>query len=184
MVEFEDSPRDFIKCKAELSSQDTDWETTWRRARLKGLGSEATSFLWKMLHNILPTEARLARILPNQNQNCKYCPTPTTADLLHCFFYCVRTTLVGKWLLSWMLKQDPSVSAASLLKLEFQVEESREMPVVWLIAQTLLYMWGVRTNGNAVELSKTRSVLESKINLLRETRFFNEYQLISEIIGD
>ena len=83
-----------------------------------------------------------------------------------------------------MLKQDPGVSAAGLLKLEFQVEESREMPVVWLIAQTLLYMWGVRTNGNAVELSKTRSVLESKINLLRETRFFNEYQLISEIIGD
>ena len=83
-----------------------------------------------------------------------------------------------------MLKQDPSVSAAGLLKLEFQVEESREMPVVWLIAQTLLYMWGVRTNGNAVELSKTRSVLESKINLLRETRFFNEYQLISEIIVD
>ena len=83
-----------------------------------------------------------------------------------------------------MLKQDPSESAAGLLKLEFQVEESREMPVVWLIAQTLLYMWGVRTNGNAVELSKTRSVLESKINLLRVTRFFNEYQLISEIIGD
>ena len=83
-----------------------------------------------------------------------------------------------------MLKQDPSVSAAGLLKLEFQVEESREMQVVWLLAQTLLYMWGVRTNGNNVELSKTRSVLESKINLLRETRFFNEYQLISEIVGD
>ena len=43
---------------------------------------------------------------------------------------------------------------------------------------------GVRTNGKNVELSKTRSVLESKINLLRETRFFNEYQLISEIIED
>ena len=58
------------------------------------------------------------------------------------------------------------------------------MPVIWLLAKTLLYMWGVRTNGNNVELSKTRSVLESKINLLRETRFFNEYQLISEIVGD
>ena len=83
-----------------------------------------------------------------------------------------------------MLKQDTTVSAAGLLKLEFKVEESIEMPVVWLLAQTLLFMWGVITNGNSVELSKTRSVLESKINLLRETRFFNEYQLISEIIVD
>ena len=83
-----------------------------------------------------------------------------------------------------MLKQDPCVSAAGLLKLEFQVEESREMPVVWLLAQTFLYMWGVRNNENNVELIKTRSVLESKINLLRETQFFSEYQLISEIVGD
>merc|ERR1712215_448596 len=29
MVEFGDTPRGFIRCKAELSSQDTDWETTW-----------------------------------------------------------------------------------------------------------------------------------------------------------
>ena len=132
------TPRDFIKCKEELLSPEIDWETTWRRARMKGLGSEATSFLWKMLHNILPTEARLGRILPNQSQNCKFCSTPANADLLHCFFYCEKTKIVGRWLLSWMSKQDSGVSAAGLLKLEFQVEESREMPVVWLIAQTLL----------------------------------------------
>ena len=182
MVEVEGTPRDFIKCKEELLSPEIDWETTWRRARMKGLGSEATSFLWKMLHNILPTEARLGRILPNQSQNCKFCSTPAKADLLHCFFYCEKTKLVGRWLLSWMSKQDSGVSAAGLLKLEFQVEESREMPVVWLIAQTLLYMWGVRANGNTVDLNTTRSVLEGRINLLRDTRFRNEYQLLKEII--
>ena len=81
-----------------------------------------------------------------------------------------------------MSKQDSGVSAAGLLKLEFQVEESREMPVVWLIAQTLLYMWGVRANGNTVDLNTTRSVLEGRINLLRDTRFKNEYQVLKEII--
>ena len=182
MVEVEGTPRDFIKCKEELLSPEIDWETTWRRARMKGLGSEATSFLWKMLHNILPTEARLGRILPNQSQNCKFCSATVNADLLHCFFYCEKTKIVGRWLLSWMSKQDSGVSAAGLLKLEFQVEESREMPVVWLIAQTLLYMWGVRANGNTVDLNTTRSVLEGRINLLRDTRFRNEYQLLKEII--
>ena len=38
-VEVEGTPRDFIKCKEEMLSQETDWETKWRRARLKGLGS-------------------------------------------------------------------------------------------------------------------------------------------------
>ena len=80
-----------------------------------------------------------------------------------------------------MSKLDSGVSDAGLLKLEFQVEESREMPVVWLIAQTLLYMWGVRANVNTVDLNTTRSVLEGRINLLRDTRFINEYLLLKEI---
>ena len=45
MVEHEGSPREYIKSRAELSSPNTDWDTCWNRARLKGLGSEATSFL-------------------------------------------------------------------------------------------------------------------------------------------
>ena len=181
MVETEDLPREYIKAKAELASPDTDWETSWRRARLKGLGTEATSFLWKMLHNILPTEQRLARILPNQSQNCKFCLAPTTADLRHCFFECVNTKEVGKWLLSLMLRQDPTGSVSGLLRLEFQAEEANEMPLVWLFAQTLLYIWSVRASGKIVDLLTTRATLESKINLLRETRFQNQYLLITEI---
>ena len=49
------------KCKAELRSPGTDWELSWSLSRLKGLGSEATSFLWKLLHCILPAEERLSR---------------------------------------------------------------------------------------------------------------------------
>ena len=74
------------------------------------------------------------------------------------------------------------MTTAGLLKFEFQVDETREMPVVWLIAQTLLYMWGVRANGNTVDLNTTRSVLEGRINLLRDTRLKNEYQVLKEII--
>ena len=69
--------------KAELDSTTTDWERSWRRERLKGIGSDGTSFLSKMLHNLLPTEARLSRILPNSSAHCQFCPTPITADLSH-----------------------------------------------------------------------------------------------------
>ena len=76
MVNTDTAGSEYIKSRAELASPETDWEKNWRLARIKGLGSEATSFLWKMLHNILPTEQRLARILPNSIPACKFCPTP------------------------------------------------------------------------------------------------------------
>ena len=91
-----DMDNKYIMSRAELASPGTDWETCWRRARLKGLGSEATSFLWKLLHRLLPTEQRLGRILPNSSALCKYCPNPPTADLEHTFFGCVKTRDVGR----------------------------------------------------------------------------------------
>ena len=184
MVETDENNREYIKSRAELLSPSTEWETSWRRARLRGLGSAATSFLWKLLHLLLPTEQRVARILPNSSEFCKFCPTPVSADLQHCFFNCMLTQDVGKSLLSAVRQHDPDVTPAGLLRLEFQAEETIEMPLVWVAAQTLLYMWAVRLNGKTVDLIVTRSVLETRINLLRETRYKNEHTLIQEIFED
>ena len=170
--------------RAELTSPDTDWEVSWRRARLKGMGSVATSFLWKLLHRFLPTEQRLARILPNTSDSCKYCPTPTPADLEHSFFGCVKTRDVGNSLLTALRHHDPSITPAGLLRLEFQEQGDKEMPLVWVTAHTLQYMWSMRTSGRVVDLFLTRSMLENKITLLRETRYENEASLIDEIFND
>ena len=55
MQEMDNNSREYIKSRAELSCTSNDWEQTWTRSRLKGLGSAATSFLWKLLHQLLPT---------------------------------------------------------------------------------------------------------------------------------
>ena len=183
MEENEDNSRQYIKTRSENASPNTDWELSWHRARLKGLGSQATSFLWKLLHNLLPTEERLARILPNSSANCNFCPTPVRADLPHCLFECNRTMESGSWLLSLIRRHDPTVSASKLLRLEFSCSDSAEMPLVWITAQTLLYMWGVRTGGKIVSLATTRAELESKISLLRETRYSNQQVLMAEYIN-
>lgn len=172
---------EYVKSKSELKSSDTDWELTWQRSRLKGLGSEATTFLWRLLHCILPTEQRLARILPNTSPNCKYCPDPNIATLQHCLFECILTREVGQQLLHVFQLEDSSSTAENLLRLEFSVEESKEMPLVWLLAQTLLYLWGMRVSGKAANLFMTRAELESRINFLRETRYRREHETITEI---
>ena len=180
MVKGNDSNMEYIMCRAELASPVTDWEASWRRARIKGLGSEATSFLWKLMHRLLPTEKRIARILPNSSENCKYCPMQTPADLVHSFFNCVKTRVMGRSLLTALRQHDPSVTPSGLLRLEFQEEGD----IVWMTAHILHYMWTTRTNGRVVDLVLTRAMLESKINLLRETRYSNEVNLLEEIFNN
>ena len=43
MVEPPNSPREYIRSRAELASVNTDWDTSWKGAGMKGLGPEATS---------------------------------------------------------------------------------------------------------------------------------------------
>ena len=171
-----------IRTRGESNFQEIDWDRTWQRARLRGLGAEALSFLWKMLHTILPTDARLARILQNATDRCKLCPEPITADLPHCLFNCVITREVGEWLLQIVKQHDRSVNAVRISKLDFACEPSYEMPLVWLIAHTLLYLWNARQNGNTVNVRLTRSMLERKIAILRKTRFGNEAHILTGLI--
>ena len=146
------------------------------------MGSAATSFLWKLVHQLLPTEDRLARILPSSEPGCKLYPNPTHADLVHCLFKCVSTREMGRKLICLISTHDPLITPRRLLVLDFEAEASVEMALVWVTAQTLLYMWGIRCNGKIVNPTLTRAALESKICLLRETRFQNEYTLIKEMI--
>ena len=79
-------------------------------------------------------------------------------------------------------EHDPAVTAAKLLRLEFECEDSVEMPLVWTIAHTLLYMWGVRASGKTVNRILTRAVIESKISILRETRYQNDHLVIKNLV--
>ena len=87
---------------------------------------------------------------------------------------------MGSILLSAVRHYDPEMTPSGLLRLEFVEQGDYEMPLVWIISHTLLYMWGVRLSGKTVDLIITRSLLEAKINLLRETRYLDEHEKIKE----
>ena len=64
----------------------------------------------------------------------------------------------------------------------YRIEGDKGKPtVVWFVVQTLLYMWGARKSGKIVDLIVTRCHLESRINLLRETRHSNHQVTLREI---
>ena len=182
MEEPEGMPRQYIKCKAELRSPGTDWELTWSLSRQKGLGSDATSFLWKLLHCILPTEERLSRILPNSSPSCKFCSVQVSANLEHCFFYCNLTKTVGTQVLNLCQTFCPGITPSQVLRLELHVDQTEETPIVWVVTQFLMNIWEARVKGKMADLFKVRSDLESKVNLLRETRYNNMSLVITEML--
>ena len=78
-----DGTQKYIRTKVELASPETDWERSWRLAIMQGLGPEHTTFLFKLLHNILPTQERLHRANNDVSQHCKALGCSEVDDLCH-----------------------------------------------------------------------------------------------------
>ena len=58
----EPGSRELVPCRVERLNPSMDWKKSWMAASLPGLTSNKSSFLWKMLHDILPTRERMHRM--------------------------------------------------------------------------------------------------------------------------
>ena len=150
----------------------TDWEQCWRLARLPGLGPENISFLFKLIHQTLPTQERVARTKPRASPTCKAQECQGVVEnLSHAMVYCPANDRVGLKLLECLREIQPGLQAEAILRLEIQVEEDLELPAVWLIATALRTLWNLKQSTTKVKLYLVRAQLEAEINLLRETRY-------------
>ena len=76
----------------------------------------------------------------------------------------------------------PDLDAESALRLELNVEEELELPLVWLLASVFLAIWKLRVDKARVQLYEVRAQLEAKVNLLRETRFRNSAEILDQLV--
>ena len=178
-----DSTMEFIPCRVELQNPDNDWEVTWRRSRLSGLGSELSSFLFRIIHQLLPTKERQHRVHPATSSTCRLCLQDSTEDLLHSFFLCPFNHDFGMIVVENLLPYDRSLTPAKLLQLDINLEdEDMEHPAVWYTAANLFHIWECRVSGKRAKLYTIRSEVESRVALLRETRFRESAEKIMQIM--
>ena len=86
-------------CKIEKEYPENDWERSWALPSILGLESNDYTFLWRMVHNILPTQDRLCRILKNVSSPvCTLCKSNQICNLTHALFICNYNVQVGNWL--------------------------------------------------------------------------------------
>ena len=157
--------REYIMCRVERASLTTDCEQCWRLARLPGLGSENFSFLFKLIHQILPTQERVARAKPNTNPYCKAQGiTDVVEDLSHALITCQANDNVGTMLIELLRVFLPRLEVESLLRLDLHLEHDLELPIVLFLTTVLNSIWKLRQPGNKVQKYLVRSELDALNN--------------------
>ena len=177
---------EFIMCRVERAQPEADWEESWRLARLSGLGPENTSFIFRVLHQTLPTQERVARTKPGSSSKCKMvgCQADAEETLSHALIYCQANDSVGIRLLDCIQGVQPGLEAEAALRLELELEEDHELPVVWVFTTILRLLWNSRQSSTKVKQYLIRSQLEAEINLLRETRHKESVSKIEELTAN
>ena len=114
-----------ILCRVERAKPGADWERSWRLARLPGLGPENTSFIFKLMHEILPTQERVARTKPRASPSCTMpgCTAGVSEDLAHALVLCESNDGVGQRVMTCLRTYAPTLDTESALRLEFDVDE-------------------------------------------------------------
>ena len=162
-----------LPCRTELMHPSNDWDKTWSLARLKGLSSESTTFLWLMLHRLLPTRDRLHRILPTvPNATCQECDEQDS--LRHALTECRATRPVFDWMMNALAQFDSSLTADKMLLLNIEQDHIlpySHLPLVWFIAEVWRRVWKLRRDNKQCHLFRIRAEIESEINTVRRSRY-------------
>ena len=173
-----------IPSRIETKIKDCRWEITWKLSCLPGLPSIFSSFLWRMIHDLLPTEKRLHRIGVSGGNGgiCQLCSINEQGDLLHSLFLCDFNAEAGNFVLQVNRKAVPSLHPKQILILDFDVDENLRLPIVYIVACSLSHIWRYRKEKKATSAFKVRTSLEASTNILRKSRFKNAAEKIDELL--
>ena len=176
------TPLALLPVRVETLQPDLDWPAVWLMSRTKGLSSKQVSFLFKLLHQLLPTQERLQRIT-NDPGLCKLCHA-TSEDLSHALLSCPFSRDAGEKLLSYVHLSVPGLQPLGMLSLAFGVELEAvdKLATLAIIATGLEYIWQARAEKKVVSQFRMRSEVEAAISILRKTRWSAVADRMMEII--
>ena len=178
--------KQLLKC--ERDQPDISWETVWSLCAVRGLESNDSSFLFRLLHCLLPTQERLFRIYGTKvgSNICPLCSTNNECSLVHAFVLCPFINQVGHWLITHLKPSMPNLTGQQLIRLNFPLElgSNEVFSVMWFSAKVLSLIWGSRMSKKQISIRTVRAKLEAEIMLLRKTRFANHVPMLEELMKD
>ena len=149
-----------------------DWERAWSLAITPGVSSKQLTFLWKMVHDLLPSQARLFRLkMPNINSEiCSLCDLNMVGNLTHSLLLCPYNNGAGQFLLEKLNQHIPNILPQQVVILDLDAGDDLKLPLVFMIASILSDIWESRKDKKPCHLNTIRAALEAGINILRKSR--------------
>ena len=177
-IESEDGSSVNRQCRSERLFPDLDWRVIWQKVKLPCFSSSTMSFLFQLLHDLLPTEEWLSLTLGNSDDKCRFnCSINSVANSEHCFFFCRKSREVGSWLQK-LVERYGATSKSNILKLNV-VENNA---VVWIIGNTLHFIWSKRACSKKADLRTCLAQLNTEVLWLKEMHNLELGNQIVEIL--
>ena len=110
------------------------------------------------------------------------CPGTEKEDALHALLHCPGNTGVGVSILSSIQSFAPNLQAQDATCLDFNVDDTLELPIVWALAVAWSSLWDLRQKRTRPQLYLVRAQMEARISLLRECRRFRNATAIIDTI--
>ena len=176
--------RTFTPCKVELDSPNTDWSLFWAACRQPGTPPDLASFLWKMMHGLLLSQAKLHRMGTTQSPTCKMKGCSEDGTIQHELISCSKNDEIGQKLIRCLQHYVPGLQVEAALRLEFgDTDEDHSLPLTLLTAIILQAVWKQREPGVQIRSYRFRAEMEQYINLLRTTRHINTVTLLETMLN-
>ena len=165
----EEGRSELIPCKVEMREPNVFWAESYRICRLRGLAPDDKSFLFRLIHTLLPSKERIFH-LTSQGSSLCWCNSGETEDYSHLFYGCTKNAEAGESLLRCIQSYDRSLSQEGSLRLELTADDPFLLPSTILLATGLELIWENRKLKKPTSVLLMRAELEMAISIRRRSR--------------
>ena len=160
----QDGRLELIPNRIETIYPNIRWNEYYRLQKLQGLSPNAKSFLFKLVHQLLPSRERVHRIMPANTGSVGATLgswRPTCMGYLN-VARTVRLHLARVY--------DPQLNADKALQLLADSEEVFLLPTITVLATGLMTIWTNRLLKRVTNLYSMRTELECAVSIRRRSR--------------
>lgn len=173
-------------CRVELQQPQHNWSHSWSLSRLKGLSSSSMSFLWKLLHQLLPTKERQCRILRDVNNSiCTTCDFGEVDNLEHALTACAGSRDTFEWLKTGLEMFSTGLTAEKILKLDISISTPlpfNELPLIWFTAEVFKNLWDLRSAGKPCRLLHIKACVAAECSTLHLSKYRDMAPIIETML--
>lgn len=159
---------ELIPCRVEEKYPEVFWSESYRISKLSGLSPDSKSFLFKLIHELLPSKERINHLTPASSALC-WCNTGAVETYQHLFYECIKNNESGLALLRCVQSYNSNLTQVKSLRLELTADDPFLLASISLLSSGLELIWQNRKVKKSTALFSMRAELETAISIKRRS---------------